>query len=70
MIVSGDVVPRRDTDAELYVAGLSNEAHIRADTGRVITCPFIPGALPDWLNRRVCCVPNWCSGCRQQRWTT
>ena len=38
MIVSGDVVPRLDTDIELYVAVLSNEAHIRADTGRVITC--------------------------------
>jgi mRNA-degrading endonuclease toxin of MazEF toxin-antitoxin module len=46
VIVSGDVVPRRDTDAELYVAILSNEAHIRATTGRLITCPFIPGAPP------------------------
>ena len=46
MIVSGDVVPHRDTDTEFYVAILSNETHIRANTGRVITCPFIPGALP------------------------
>ena len=46
MIVSGDVAPRRDTDAELYVAVLSNEAHVRARTGRLITCPFIPGTLP------------------------
>ena len=47
MISPGDVAPRLDTDTELYVAVLSNEAHIRADAGRVITCPFIPGALPD-----------------------
>lgn len=46
MIVAGDVVPRRDTDTELYVAVLSNETHIRASTGRVITCPFVPGSLP------------------------
>ncbi len=46
MIVTGDVVLRRDTDTELYVAILSNETHIRANTGRVITCPFIPGTLP------------------------
>jgi mRNA-degrading endonuclease toxin of MazEF toxin-antitoxin module len=46
VIVSGDVVPRRDTDTEFYVVILSNETHIRADTGRMITCPFIPGALP------------------------
>jgi hypothetical protein len=56
VIVSGDVVPRRDTDAELYVAGLSNKAHIRADAGRVITCPFIPGALPDGVMALVVAV--------------
>lgn len=47
MIVSGDIAPRRDTNAELYVVVLSNDMHLRADTGRVITCPFIPGELPD-----------------------
>ena len=46
MIATGDIAPRRDTNAELYVAVLSNSAHILADTGRVITCPFIPGELP------------------------
>lgn len=47
MIVTGDIVPRRDTKAELYVAVLSNDTHISADTGRIIACPFIPGALPE-----------------------
>lgn len=47
MSVPGDVVPRCDTDHELYVVVLSNSIHLAADTGRVITCPFIPGALPD-----------------------
>lgn len=28
-------------------AVLSNAIHLAADTGRVITCPFIPGRLPD-----------------------
>jgi hypothetical protein len=41
------VVPRRDTAAELYVTVLSGEAHIQAETGRLITCPFIPGALSE-----------------------
>ncbi len=45
MITPGDVVPRRDTTAELYVAVLSGDAHIQAGTGRLITCPFIPGDL-------------------------
>lgn len=26
---------------------LSNSLHLTADTGRVITCPFIPGEIPD-----------------------
>lgn len=47
MITAGDISPRRDTRSELYVAVLSNEAHILADTGRVITCPFIPCTLPE-----------------------
>lgn len=47
MIASGDIAPRRDSDHELYVAVLSNAIHLGADTGRVITCPFIPGRLPD-----------------------
>jgi mRNA-degrading endonuclease toxin of MazEF toxin-antitoxin module len=45
VIAPGDVVPRRDTSAELYVTVLSGEAHIQAETGRLITCPFIPGDL-------------------------
>jgi hypothetical protein len=47
MIAPGDIAPRRDTDHELYVAVLSNAVHLAADTGRVITCPFVPGQLPD-----------------------
>jgi len=47
VITPGDLAPRRDTDHELYVAVLSNAIHLAADTGRVITCPFIPGRLPD-----------------------
>lgn len=46
MIFSGDIVPRRDTDQELYVVVLSNTIHLAAATGRVITCPFIPGEIP------------------------
>ena len=34
-------------DHELYIAVLSNAIHLSADNGRVITCPFIPGRLPD-----------------------
>ena len=26
---------------------LSNAIHLAADTGRVITCPFIPGRIPE-----------------------
>jgi mRNA-degrading endonuclease toxin of MazEF toxin-antitoxin module len=47
MIAPGDIAPRRDTEHELYVAVLSNAVHLAADTGRVITCPFVPGQLPD-----------------------
>jgi mRNA-degrading endonuclease toxin of MazEF toxin-antitoxin module len=44
--VSGDVVPRRDTEQQLFVVVLSNAVHIAAGTGRLITCPFIPGDIP------------------------
>lgn len=47
MIAPGDLVPRRDTTTELYVTVLSSEAHIQAETGRLITCPFIPGDLSE-----------------------
>jgi hypothetical protein len=47
VITSGDIAPRRDSEHELYVAILSNAIHLAADTGRVITCPFVPGPLPD-----------------------
>ena len=47
MISPGDIGPRRDSDHELYVAVLSNAIHLAADTGRVITCPFVPGQLPE-----------------------
>lgn len=26
---------------------LSNAIHLAADTGRVVTCPFIPGSIPE-----------------------
>ncbi len=47
MIAPGDIAPRQDTTRELYVAVLSNSIHLAANTGRVITCPFIPGQIPD-----------------------
>ena len=47
MITPGDIAPRQDTSRELYVAVLSNSIHLAANTGRVITCPFIPGRIPD-----------------------
>lgn len=46
MITPGDITLRRDTDQELYVVVLSNAIHLAAATGRVITCPFIPGEIP------------------------
>lgn len=46
MIAPGDIRPHRDTDQELYVVVLSNAIHLAAATGRVITCPFIPGEIP------------------------
>ena len=46
MITPGDITPRRDSDHELYVVVLSNAIHFAAATGRVITCPFIPGEIP------------------------
>jgi hypothetical protein len=46
VITPGDITPRRDTDQELYVVVLSNAIHLAAATGRVITCPFIPGEIP------------------------
>ena len=45
MIAPGDVTPRRDSRSGLYVAVLSNAIHLAANTGRVITCPFIPGRI-------------------------
>ncbi len=39
--------PRRDSDDELHVAVVPNAIHLAADTGRVVTCPFIPGRLPE-----------------------
>lgn len=47
MIAPGDISPRRDSSRDLYVAVLSNSIHLAANTGRVITCPFIPGQIPD-----------------------
>jgi hypothetical protein len=47
VITPGDIAPRQDTSRELYVAVLSNSIHLAANTGRVITCAFIPGQVPD-----------------------
>lgn len=47
MIAPGGIAPRQDSSHELYVAVLSNSIHLAANTGRVITCPFIPGRIPD-----------------------
>jgi hypothetical protein len=47
VIAPGDIAPRQDSSRELYVAVLSNSIHLAANTGRVITCPFIPGRIPD-----------------------
>ena len=47
MITPGDIAARQDTTSELYVAVLSNSIHLAANTGRAITCPFIPGKTPD-----------------------
>jgi hypothetical protein len=46
VITPGDITPRRDNDQDLYVVVLSNAIHLAAATGRVITCPFIPGEIP------------------------
>ncbi len=45
MITPGIIAPRRDSNAELFVAVLSNSIHLSANTGRVIVCPFIPGKV-------------------------
>jgi mRNA-degrading endonuclease toxin of MazEF toxin-antitoxin module len=47
VITPGDIAPRQDGSNELYVAVLSNSIHVAANTGRVITCPFIPGPIPN-----------------------
>lgn len=47
MIAPGDIVPRENSSRDLFVAVLSNSIHLAANTGRVITCPFIPGRIPD-----------------------
>lgn len=47
MISPGVVATQLDTDPELYIVVLSNSIHLSAGTGRLITCPFIPGHPPD-----------------------
>lgn len=58
MISAGDIAPRRDSDPELYVVVLSNSIHLAADTRRVITCPFIPGRVPEATMAMVVAVPR------------
>lgn len=43
----GDIAPRLDTENEVFVTVLSNSIHLAAATGRVITCPYIPGKIPE-----------------------
>ncbi|MCV7196437.1 toxin [Mycobacterium angelicum] len=47
MIAPGAIAARRDSNGQLYVVVLSNTIHLAAATGRIITCPFIPGQIPD-----------------------
>lgn len=47
MIAPGDIAPRRDLATDVYVVVISNDVHISAETGRIITCPFIPGEIPE-----------------------
>lgn len=47
MIRPGDLAARLDTRTELMVVVLSNSMHLQAQTGRVICCPFVPGALTE-----------------------
>ncbi|GAA4405589.1 toxin [Tsukamurella soli] len=47
MTAQGDVVVRADHESERYVVVLSGPLHIAAGTGRLITCPFIPGTLDE-----------------------
>jgi hypothetical protein len=49
VIASGDIARRKDADGELLVVVLSNSMHVMARTGRVITCPFVPGRVDDDL---------------------
>jgi mRNA-degrading endonuclease toxin of MazEF toxin-antitoxin module len=58
VISPGDIAPRRDSNHELYVVVLSNEIHLAAATGRVITCPFIPGEIPSDTMAMVVTVPQ------------
>ena len=46
MSAPGDIISRRDIDQDLFVVVISNPVHLAAATGRVITCPFIPGKIP------------------------
>jgi mRNA-degrading endonuclease toxin of MazEF toxin-antitoxin module len=47
VIAAGDVVRRQDAPGDLLVVVLSNSMHIMARTGRVITCPYVPGTVAD-----------------------
>lgn len=58
MITPGDIVPRLDSDHELYVVVLSNAIHLAANTSRVITCPFVTGEIPSATMAMVVTVPQ------------
>lgn len=58
MIRPGDIVPRRDAKNDMFVIVLSNPIHLAAETGRVITCPYIPGEIPTATMAMVVPVSN------------
>lgn len=58
MIRPGDIAPRRDTKNDMFVIILSNPIHLAAETSRVITCPYIPGEIPDTTMAMVVPVTN------------
>lgn len=58
MIRPGDIVPRRDANNDMFVIVLSNPIHLAAETGRAITCPYIPGEIPTATMAMVVPVSN------------
>lgn len=51
-------MPRVDKASELMVTVLSNSMHLQARTGRVVCCPYVPGAVADATLPLVVPVPD------------